>query len=274
MKYLGVPLKPTKWNRHDCESVVDKIRKLTMCWGTRHLSFACHTQLVSSVLFRIRAYWMNIFCLPQSIIKEIYGLCRRFLWGARKEGRKKIHAVSQDKICLPKANGGFGFKEGSKWNKAGLGKYLWAINFKQDSLWLKSIHCIYIKSKFFWTDLKVGDNSWYWRKLLKLCSTLSPTLLRDCTAGGKYSLTKCYNLLVGTVNICPIYKQVWCSLAVPKHRFIFQLATQQRLLTKDSLASWFNGFDVYYLVCLYEEECHNHLFFKCHFSQALLSRIR
>lgn len=31
VKYLGVPLKPTKWNRHDCACVVEKFRKIISC---------------------------------------------------------------------------------------------------------------------------------------------------------------------------------------------------------------------------------------------------
>lgn len=79
MKYLGVPLKPTKWNKFHCACIVDKFRKAISCWGTRHLSLAGRAQLVSSVLFGIRAYWMSIFLLPQSVIKAIDQLCRRFL---------------------------------------------------------------------------------------------------------------------------------------------------------------------------------------------------
>lgn len=33
MNYLGVPLKPTKWNQYDCAKVVDKISGLISCWG-------------------------------------------------------------------------------------------------------------------------------------------------------------------------------------------------------------------------------------------------
>lgn len=80
-KYLGVTLKPSKWNNHDCACVIVKIRRIVNCWSTRHLSFAGQAQLVSLVLFRICACWVSIFCLPQSVVKEIVKLCRNFLWG-------------------------------------------------------------------------------------------------------------------------------------------------------------------------------------------------
>lgn len=79
LTYLGVPLKPTKWTKGDCSKVVDKIRNLITCWGSRHLSFAGRIQLISSVIFGIRAYWMSIFCIPSSVIKEIDRMSRDFL---------------------------------------------------------------------------------------------------------------------------------------------------------------------------------------------------
>lgn len=56
LKYLGIPLKPTKWNGHDCAPVIEKIRKLITCWGTRHLSYAGRIQLINSVIYGIRSY--------------------------------------------------------------------------------------------------------------------------------------------------------------------------------------------------------------------------
>ncbi|XP_062075248.1 uncharacterized protein LOC133779285 [Humulus lupulus] len=77
---------------------------------------------------------MSIFVLPQSIIKEIEKLCRGFLWGVNGN-RSKIHVASWSKVCLPKAYGGLGFRNGSIWNRAILAKYIWAISEKHDVLW-------------------------------------------------------------------------------------------------------------------------------------------
>lgn len=94
-------------------------------------------------------------------------------------GVRKIHALSWDKVCTPKQVGGLGPTEGFKWNKASLGKYLWAMMFKQDSLWLKWVHAIYIKSRDFWSDNLRGDCSWYWRKLWRFLGILTTDILRN-----------------------------------------------------------------------------------------------
>ncbi|XP_062103908.1 uncharacterized protein LOC133815033 [Humulus lupulus] len=95
----------------------------------------CRMQLIHSVLFRLRNYWMSIFILPQSVIKEIERLCSGFLWGLNGN-RCKIHMASWDKVYLPEAFGGLGFRNGQRRNHAILAKYIWAISEKHDVLWV------------------------------------------------------------------------------------------------------------------------------------------
>uniref|UniRef100_A0A803P4Q5 Reverse transcriptase domain-containing protein n=1 Tax=Cannabis sativa TaxID=3483 RepID=A0A803P4Q5_CANSA len=40
LKYLGVPLRPTKWKAEDCGVIIKKIKQRLHTWATRHLSFA------------------------------------------------------------------------------------------------------------------------------------------------------------------------------------------------------------------------------------------
>uniref|UniRef100_A0A803Q0W5 Reverse transcriptase zinc-binding domain-containing protein n=1 Tax=Cannabis sativa TaxID=3483 RepID=A0A803Q0W5_CANSA len=90
----------------------------------------------SLVLLGLRNYWMSIFILPQSVIKEVEKLYRGFLWGIKGE-KSKIHLASWDLVCLPKPFGGLGFKNGPTWNRSILGKFIWAIMDKHDILWVK-----------------------------------------------------------------------------------------------------------------------------------------
>ncbi|XP_062085566.1 uncharacterized protein LOC133791662 [Humulus lupulus] len=180
LKYLGVPLRPTKWKAEDCGIIIKKIRLRLNTWGSRHLSFAGRVQLIHSVLLGLRNYWMSTFILPQSVSKEVEKLCRGFLWGMNGN-RSRIHVASWEKVCLPKPYGGLGFKEGTKWNQAILAKYIWAITEKRDLLWVKWVNNIYLKRVSIWSyDLKV-DTSWYWRKLcrLRLKFPISEILMAD-----------------------------------------------------------------------------------------------
>ncbi|XP_062103088.1 uncharacterized protein LOC133814100 [Humulus lupulus] len=167
LRYLGVPMRPTKWKHTDCEVFIQKFRLKIQNWASRHLSFAGWIQLINSVLLRLRNYWMSIFLLPQSVVKEVERLCRGFLWGVSGQ-RSKLHLPSWKKVCLPKSYGGLGFRDGSLWNRSVLAKYIWALSFKPDLLWVKWINSIYLKDNSFWNYELKGDCSWYWRKLCHL----------------------------------------------------------------------------------------------------------
>lgn len=218
---------------------------------------------MSSVIFGIRAHWMRVFCLPSFVVKDIDKLCRQFLWGD-KEDKRKMHNIAWNSICRPRKIGGLGFRDGSPWNKVSMGNFLWAISSKQDSLWLKWIHCVYLKNSGFWTTDVKGGCSWYWRKLPKLRSCLNPSIINNSVVAGKFSSAKCYELLLGNITVLTGYKQIWCSLALPRHRIIFWMASQLKLLTEDKLFSIVSG---------QYQECHNHLFFNCSFSQQLIHKI-
>ncbi|XP_062075813.1 uncharacterized protein LOC133779933 [Humulus lupulus] len=164
LKYLGVNLKPTRWQVADCSEIIKKVQARLHVWASRHLSFAGRTHLIFSVLLGIRNYWMQIFMLPISVIQEIDRICRNFLWGANGH-RSKFYCSSWSQVCLPKSLGGLGFKEGSNWNKVLLAKFIWAVSSKQDVLLLKP------------------DVSWYWRKLCYLREEFSEAKVWELTKG-------------------------------------------------------------------------------------------
>uniref|UniRef100_A0A803P5G6 Reverse transcriptase zinc-binding domain-containing protein n=1 Tax=Cannabis sativa TaxID=3483 RepID=A0A803P5G6_CANSA len=139
LKYLEVPLRPTRWKADDCVVILKKISQRLHSWSSRHLLFTGRVQLIHSVLLGLYNYWMSIFMLPQSVIKEVEKLCKGFIWGLNGS-MSKIHVASWEKVCLPKAYGGLGFKDGAKWNHANLAKYIWAILAKRDLLWARRLY--------------------------------------------------------------------------------------------------------------------------------------
>uniref|UniRef100_A0A803P1B2 Reverse transcriptase n=1 Tax=Cannabis sativa TaxID=3483 RepID=A0A803P1B2_CANSA len=118
--------------------------------ASKNLSFARRAQLIHSVLLGIRNFWMSLFILPQKVTAPIYKSYRDFLCGM-KGNRSKLHLSSWEKVCLPKNRGGLGFRKGRKWNEALIAKFLWAVSSKQDNLWVRWIHAIYIKDNNLWT---------------------------------------------------------------------------------------------------------------------------
>ncbi|XP_062118969.1 uncharacterized protein LOC133832673 [Humulus lupulus] len=268
LRYLGIPLRPTKWNHTDCETFIQKFRLKIQTWASRHLSFAGRIQLINSVLLGLRNYWMSIFILSQSVVKEVEKLSRGFLWGVSGQ-RSKLHLPSWQKVCLPKAYGGVGFREGSLWNRSVLAKYIWALAFKPDLLWVKWINSIYLKDTSFWNyDLK-GDCSWYWRKLYHLKKHFNFAAISAAGMKGKFLSSKLYNsLLIQQKD--EYFRIVWSRFILPKHRFMLWQVIHSQLLTRDNL----NRLHIPLVslncpVCDGFLETHGHLFFDCHLSARL-----
>ncbi|XP_062088962.1 uncharacterized protein LOC133795529 [Humulus lupulus] len=130
--------------------------------------------------------------------------------------RSKFHCTSWAQVCLPKALGGLGFKEGSVWKKIILAKFIWALSTKQDVLWVKWIDGIYLKGQTFWSYHLKPDVSWYWRKICYLRETFPESVLVNAAVNGKLRLKVLLSIILQR-NIVDFAKAVWCCLSVPKH---------------------------------------------------------
>ncbi|XP_048490060.1 uncharacterized protein LOC125492014 [Beta vulgaris subsp. vulgaris] len=131
--YLGVPITTKKLKRADCDVLVDKILKQIMCWSSRHLSYAARVTLVNSVLLSLHIYWTQIFLLHEGVLNKIVQICKAFLW----EGRVNLLKIP------PVAN-------------------------KEDSLWIKWIHCVYLREMDWWTYEPLASASWGWKAICRV----------------------------------------------------------------------------------------------------------
>ncbi|XP_062115688.1 uncharacterized protein LOC133829876 [Humulus lupulus] len=269
LKYLGVPMRPTKWRHEDCDIILQKIILRLISWSSRHLSYAGRMQLIHSVLFGLRNYWISIFILPQSVVKEIEKLCRSFLRGSAGM-RSKPHLASWEKVCLPKAYGGLGFRDGALWNRAILAKYIWALSEQPEILWVKWVNSIYLKGCNIWCYNLKSDCSWYWRKLCHIREKFGLNEVKAAGSSGRFLPSKLYNS-VQNQQIVDYYSAVWCKLSLPKHRFLLWQVINEQLLTRDNLLKLHIVVPVHLCpVCSCFPESHQHLFFNCCLSTQVL----
>ncbi|KAH0652887.1 hypothetical protein KY289_030565 [Solanum tuberosum] len=99
------------------------------------------------------------------------------------------------RICILKC-GGLNIKGCKKWNEASVGKLLWHVSGKQDILWVKWVHELYIKHGRIWEYTPPVDCSWYWRKLNGLKMGMQGWYQNGrymLTQSGMYSVTQNYN---------------------------------------------------------------------------------
>ncbi|XP_057251472.1 uncharacterized protein LOC125498912 [Beta vulgaris subsp. vulgaris] len=233
--YLGVPISTSKLKAKDCQSLVEKMVIRIRVWGTRHLSFAARCQLVNSVLMSIHTYWGQLFIIPKSILKEVNSICRCFLWsGTHNDTRPG--AVAWDKLCRNKKEGGLGFRETGIWNMIALCKLAWGVAQKQDNLWVKWVHGIYIKDANWENYTAPVHASWSWKYVCQ-----AKNMMNEKNNGGQwlmngqFSIKQHYQTLLSGSRPVNWARYVWNRYSIPKHRLIMWLAIQNRLKTRQRL---------------------------------------
>ncbi|XP_060178152.1 uncharacterized protein LOC132608097 [Lycium barbarum] len=225
----------------------------------------------------IHSFWGSVFILPQSIVKEVDRLCRDYLWGSKSE-KRKIPLVSWETVCFPKKLGGLNVKGCGTWNVASVGKLLWQLALNKESLWMKWVHGIYIKTDTIWRHKAPLDSSWYWRKINALKDRMQHWYRQGqylLAGNGKYSISRSYLDLIGTRTKWETAELIWNSVSPPKHRFIMWLAVQQRLLTKARLLHLHIPIEDA-SCCLCQEqvvETSQHLFVDCMFATAVRKEV-
>lgn len=121
----------------------------------------------------MHVYWSSVFILPLSTTKEIELLLRGFFWcqGSMKHGKAK---VAWDQVCLPKREGGLGFRSLEDWNTTSLATHVWNLLTRKESLWVKWVHEYRLNSCSFWEVRLRVDASWSWCKMLQMRDFLGP----------------------------------------------------------------------------------------------------
>ncbi|CAN1816233.1 Putative ribonuclease H protein At1g65750 [Linum perenne] len=109
---------------------------------------------------------MASFLIPKENIKKLNQIIGDFWWG-KVEDKKKMHWVSWDKLCLPKEEGGLGFKDLETFNHALLAKQTWRILHNPQLLIAKIYEAKYYPNSSLLNAGKGSNPSWGWRGILK-----------------------------------------------------------------------------------------------------------
>lgn len=119
------------------------------------------------VLISIQVYWSSILILPQKVTKgiEVFFLVR----DSGSELKVTGANIGWSFVCVPKEEGGLGFRRLRDWNKAAMSNHLWAIAKKADTLCLKWIHEYVIKDHCLWY-LKVPIHAYWTVRIFFLAS--------------------------------------------------------------------------------------------------------
>ncbi|XP_075670206.1 putative mitochondrial protein AtMg00310 [Castanea sativa] len=120
--------------------------------------------LIKVVVQAIPTYMMLCFKLLKGLINEIEGLIRKFGWGYRRE-QKRIHWVSWEKLCLPKSEGGMGFRELSRFDDSLLAKQVWRLKKNEDTLFHKVFKANFFPSCSIMEANSLSKGSYAWKTI-------------------------------------------------------------------------------------------------------------
>ncbi|KAL0454800.1 UNVERIFIED_CONTAM: hypothetical protein Slati_0819200 [Sesamum latifolium] len=115
------------------------------------------------VLQAIPNYAMSYFRFSDSVLRELESFLADFFWQGGNVA--KIHWIAWHKMCLPKEQGGLGFKRLKEFNLALLTKQAWRVSICPDSVIHKILSHKYFRGSTFF-EAKLGSTpSYTWRSL-------------------------------------------------------------------------------------------------------------
>ncbi|GAA0185139.1 hypothetical protein LIER_32427 [Lithospermum erythrorhizon] len=135
VRYLGIPLSPMKVSVAEFSPFLE-VLKLFGC-----ISFLC----LQPSLRR----------LPPFVLHS---------YGGGEGGGGMMSRVGWKDICCPKEEGGLGLKHIKTWNMALL--TVWNIHTNAETLWVKSVHSIYLRGQSIWEYVSGDRDSYLMKRLI------------------------------------------------------------------------------------------------------------
>ncbi|GJX13353.1 hypothetical protein Tco_0205111 [Tanacetum coccineum] len=253
VKYLGVPLVPSRLMIRDCNKLLDRVQIRIQDWKNKSLSIAGRLQLIKSVLGSMHIYWASVFILPSRVLLNIEQLMRGFLWchGSLKKGKAK---VAWEVVCLPKDEGRLGIRHLECFNSALMVAHIWKLLSLKESVWVKWIHEYKLNARNFW-DIPLRGNMWcdsgplasnisyrdIFRAGLNLTSKVkdvihNSTWLWPPDLLVKYPfLNECHVPIVEGNSDVPVWRN---SLGITRHFSVSQVWSDIR--PRDTKVDWYN----------------------------------
>ena len=163
--YLGLPMIGGREKKRMFRSIKDKIWSKLYSYQKKLFSQAGKEVLLKAVIQAMPTYLMSCFKIPEGLCEEIEGLLARFWWGSF-QSKKKVHWKAWYKMCLPKFEGGLGFRRFIQHNQALLANQAWRILMNPSSLVSQVLKARYFSNKSFLEAKEGNYPSQTWRSIV------------------------------------------------------------------------------------------------------------
>ncbi|XP_048622886.1 uncharacterized protein LOC106383217 [Brassica napus] len=172
-KYLGIPEDISGSKCKLFAFLKDNLMHRVNGWTCRCLSKGGKEVMIKSILLALPTYVMSTFLLPLEICENLASAIAQFWWSSNPP-KRGIHWAKWEKVCLPKEEGGIGFRLIHEFNLALLAKQLWRLTQYPDSLVARVLRGRYYRMTSPLRAVSASNPSYVWtsiyaaRKLLLL----------------------------------------------------------------------------------------------------------
>ncbi|KAL0292727.1 UNVERIFIED_CONTAM: hypothetical protein Scaly_3154100 [Sesamum calycinum] len=240
-----VPLITSKLSLADCAPLILKIEARIAGWNQLKLTYAGRTQLIKSVLSSIHQYWCSVFILPKGVIKLIKGI--QFQVGDGTEFKLWLDPWHPDGTLLHR------YPHGPLITGLPMDSPLSTVIARGNWQWPSEHHVDINDIVTKLPDIhRSGNDAVIWK-----------------SSSGTYTTETAYAVFSSPSNSVEWAPLLHGPFLTPRHNFILWLAILEQLSTLDK--PWCNSTNQGCVLCDgYQNETHNHLFFCCTYSKAIL----
>ncbi|CAA7055612.1 unnamed protein product [Microthlaspi erraticum] len=131
--YLGLPENFGKSKVETMKYLQERMKQRTTGWHSKFLSTGGKEVLRKSVAMALPTYTMMCFKLPKTTYDQITSALAEFWWRSNSKGNG-MHWKTWKALCKPKEEGGLDFRDLEAYNLALLGKQMWRMMTRKDTL--------------------------------------------------------------------------------------------------------------------------------------------
>ncbi|XP_048613115.1 uncharacterized protein LOC125587045 [Brassica napus] len=163
--YLGLPENMGGSKIQIFGFVQDRVSSRVNGWAFRYFTKGGKEVVIKSVVTAMPNHVMSCYRLPKANTKKITSVVARFWWSPGGSTRG-MHWKSWDKVCAPKEQGGLGFKDITDFNTTMLGKQLWRLIEKPNTLFARVFKGRYYRNASPLDPIRSYSPSYGWRSII------------------------------------------------------------------------------------------------------------